>query len=73
MKENLYRGYKIVATAQKEGKVWRSRASVSLSCVTIQLQDDETLFDTERDTEEHALRLGQHWVNNRLQRRQRVS
>jgi hypothetical protein len=62
MKEILYRGYRIVATAEKEGKAWRSHARVSLSRGrrTTQLQENETLFDSKPDAEEDGLRLGQH-------------
>jgi hypothetical protein len=68
MKQILYRGYRIVATAEKEGKAWRSYARVSLAQGrrTTRLQEHETLFDSKPDAEEHALRLGQHWVNSRL-------
>jgi hypothetical protein len=69
MKEILYRGYKIAAIVQKEGTIWLSCASVSVprGRQMIQMQDQETLFDNQSDAEEHALRLGQHWVNNQLQ------
>jgi hypothetical protein len=73
MKESLYRGYRIIATAQKEGRVWRSHARISLlrgRRRATKLRDDETLFDSERDAEEHAMRLGHHWVNGQLQRKQ---
>jgi hypothetical protein len=74
MKESLYRGFRIIAMAQKEGRVWRSYARVSLlrGRRTTDLKD-EKFFDSEHDAEEHALRLGHHWVNNRLQRKQRLS
>jgi hypothetical protein len=71
MKGMSYRGYRIVATAQKGVALWCSRASVTLpDGRRVQLRNQEAFFDSKEDAEEDGLRLGQHWVNNRLQRQQ---
>jgi hypothetical protein len=33
---------------------------------------DEVCFPTEMEAEEHAVELGKHWVNNRIQSTQRL-
>jgi hypothetical protein len=69
MQEISYHGYRIVAIGQKEGRVWRSRAIITIPAGRrIQRQNQEAIFESKDDAEEDALRLGQHWVNNRLQR-----
>jgi hypothetical protein len=73
MKEISYRGYRIVATGPKEGGIWRSRASITLpGGRRVHLHNQETIFGSKDDAEQDGLRLGQHWVNNRLQRSQQV-
>jgi hypothetical protein len=74
MKRILHHGYTIKATANSDGGTWRSLACISLARGPriVELQD-ERRFTTEAEAEDHALRLGKHWVNNRLQRMQKCS
>jgi hypothetical protein len=73
MKESLYKGYWIIATAQNQDGAWRSLARITRVRVrrTTEVQD-KPLFTSEIDAEEHALRIAQHWVNNYLQTKQRI-
>jgi hypothetical protein len=72
MKRIMHHGYTVKATARSEGAMWRSHACISLARGPriVELQDEER-FTTEAEAEDHALAVGKHWVNNRLQRMQK--
>lgn len=72
MKRTIHHGDTVKATARSEGGTWRYHACISLprGPRIVELQDEE-LFRTE--AEDHALAIGKHWVNTRLQRMQKGS
>jgi hypothetical protein len=74
MKRIIHHGYTVKATARSEGGTWWSHACISLARGPriVELQDEER-FTTEAEAEDHALAIGKHWVNNRLQRMQKGS
>jgi hypothetical protein len=66
MKQISYVGYVITVTAKSEKGTWRSHVIITWYAGKFGIYDEVT-FPTERDAEEHAIELGKHWVNNRLQ------
>jgi hypothetical protein len=69
MKHVLHHGYAITVTANNEEGIWRAHAIITWDGGKFELHD-EVCFTTEMEAEEHAVELGKHWVNNRLQRMQ---
>ena len=69
MKHVSYNGYVITVTANNEKGTWRSHVIITWYEGKFDLHD-EVCFTTESKAEEHAIELGKHWVNNRLQRMQ---
>jgi hypothetical protein len=69
MKQVIHHGYVITVTANNEKGVWRAHAIISWDVGKFDLFD-EVCFPTEMEAENHAVGLGKHWVNNRLQRMQ---
>jgi hypothetical protein len=69
MKHVSYNGYVITVTANNEKGTWRSHVIITWYEGEFDLHD-EVCFTTESKAEEHAIELGKHWVNNRLQRMQ---
>jgi len=69
MKHVSYNGYVITVTANNEKETWRSHVIITWYEGRFDLHD-ETCFTTQPKAEEHAIELGKHWVNNRLQRMQ---
>jgi hypothetical protein len=70
MKHVSYLGYVITVTANNEKGMWRSQVIITWYAGKFDLHD-EVWFTTEMEAEEHAIELGKHWVNNRLQSMQR--
>ena len=70
MKHVSYLGYVITVTAKSENGTWRSHVIITCYAGKFDLHD-EASFTTEMKAEEHAIELGKHWVNNRLQSMQR--
>jgi len=66
MKHVSYNGYVITVTANNEKGTWRSHVIITWYAGKFDLRDD-VCFTTEMEAEEHAVELGKHWVNNRLQ------
>jgi hypothetical protein len=66
MKHVSYNGYVITVTANNEKGTWRSHVIITWYAGKFDLHD-EVCFTTEMEAEEHAVELGKHWVNNRLQ------
>ena len=66
MKHVSYLDYVITGTANNEKSTWRSHVIVSWYAGKFDLHD-EASFITEMEAEEHAIQLGKHWVNDRLQ------
>jgi hypothetical protein len=65
----LYYGYMLTGMAYnaKPG-LWRPFVRVSGGRQEEELTlQDRISFSSEREAEEHAIGLGKHWVNNRLQ------
>ena len=71
MKCLSYKDYVIMVANTKENKTWRSYVTVTWYAGKFDV-DDDSCFTTEREAEEHGVELGKHWVNNRIQRMQRV-
>jgi len=69
MKRVSYNGYVITVTANNEKGIWRSQVIITWYEGRFDLHD-EVCFTTQPKAEEHAIELGKHWVNNRLQRMQ---
>jgi hypothetical protein len=69
MKRVSYNGYVITVTANNEKETWRSHVIITWYEGRFDLHD-EVCFTTQPKVEEHAIELGKHWVNNRLQRMQ---
>jgi hypothetical protein len=73
MRRIVFRGYIIIATAQQREGVWNSHARVSqLRAGRERELHEKSSFTSEMHAEAHALRLAQHWVNKRLEVRQRL-
>jgi hypothetical protein len=70
MKHVSYLGYVITVTANNKQGTWRSHVIITWYAGKFDLYD-EVCFTTETGAEEHAIELGKHWVNNRLQSMQR--
>lgn len=66
MKHVSYLDYVITVTANNEKGMWRPHVIITWYAGKFDLHDDVT-FTTETEAEEHAIELGKHWVNNRLQ------
>ena len=66
MKHVSYLDYVITGTANNEKSTWRSHVIITWYAGKFDLHD-EASFTTETEAEEHAIQLGKHWVNNRLQ------
>jgi hypothetical protein len=66
MKHVSYLGYVITGTAKNEKSIWQSHVIVTWYAGKFDLHD-ESSFTTETEAEEHAIQLGKHWVNDRLQ------
>jgi hypothetical protein len=66
MKQISYVGYVITVTAKSEKSTWRSHVIITWYGGKVEIYDEVT-FTTEREAEDHAIELGKHWVNNRLQ------
>ena len=66
MKHVSYLGYVITVTAHNEKGMWRSHVIVTWYAGKFDHHDDDC-FTTEMEAEEHAIELGKHWVNNRIQ------
>ena len=71
MKSLSYKDYVIMVANTKENKTWRSHVTVTWYAGKFDLHD-EFCFTTEMEAEEHGVELGKHWVNNRIQRMQRL-
>ena len=71
MKHVSYLDYVITGTTNNEKNTWRSHVTVSWYAGKFDLHD-EASFTTETEAEEHAIQLGKHWVNNRLQSMQPI-
>jgi hypothetical protein len=71
MKEISYRGYTIIGTARNQQGMWEPHVRIS-GPVGKRIVDvhESTSLGTEEEAEEIALRVGKHWVNNRLLVRQ---
>jgi hypothetical protein len=69
MKRVSYNGYVITVTPNNEKGTWRSHVIITWYEGRFDLHD-EVCFTTQLKAEEHAIELGKHWVNNRLQRMQ---
>lgn len=67
MKQTLYRGYTITGTAKNQQGTWQPYVRISwpLGKRTVDLHEP-TSSSTQEEAEEIAVRLGKHWVNNRL-------
>ena len=61
-----YKDYVITVTANNENGTWRSHVIISWYAGKFG-SHDEVCFTTKIEAEEHAIELGKHWVNNRLQ------
>jgi hypothetical protein len=70
MKHFSYLGYVITVTAKNEKGMWRSHVIITWHAGKFDLYD-EVCFTTEIEAEQHAVKLGKHWVNNRVQSMQR--
>jgi hypothetical protein len=70
MKHVSYLGYVITVTVKNEKGTWRSHVIITWYAGKFDLHD-EVCFTTEMEAEEHAVELGKHWVNNRIQSMQR--
>ena len=66
MKHVSYLGYVITVTAKNENGTWRSHVTITWYAGKFGLYDD-VRFTTEMEAQEHAIELGKHWVNNRIQ------
>jgi hypothetical protein len=66
MKHVSYLGYVITVTANNDEGMWRARMIITWYAGKFDLHD-EVCFTTEMEAEKHAIELGKHWVNNRLQ------
>jgi hypothetical protein len=66
MKHVSYLGYVITVTADNEKGMWRSHVIITWYAGKFEVHDEVT-FITETEAQEHAIQLGKHWVNNRLQ------
>jgi hypothetical protein len=66
MKHVSYLGYVITVTAKSENGTWRSHVIVTWYAGKYVLLD-EVCFTTDMEAQEHAIELGKHWVNNRIQ------
>jgi hypothetical protein len=66
MKHVSYLGYVITVTAKNEKSTWRSHVIITWYAGKFDLHY-EAYFKTEIEAEEHAVELGKHWVNNRIQ------
>jgi hypothetical protein len=69
MKHVSYKDYVITIATTNENGTWRSHVTITWYAGEFALHD-EVCFATEMEAEEHAIELGKHWVNNRLQRMQ---
>jgi hypothetical protein len=69
MKHVVHHGYAITVIAHNEKGMWRAHAIITWKERKFELHD-EVSFTTQPKAEEHAVELGKHWVNNRLQRMQ---
>jgi hypothetical protein len=70
MKHVSYRDYVIAVTASNEEGMWRGQMIITWYAGKFALHD-EVCFTTEMEAENHAIELGKHWVNNRIQSMQR--
>jgi len=50
--------------------MWRAHVIITWYAGKFDLHD-EACFTTEMEAKEHAIELGRHWVNNRIQSMQR--
>ena len=66
MKHVSYLGYVITVMANNEKPAWRSYVIITWYAGKFEVHDEVT-FTTETEAEEHAIQLGKHWVNNRIQ------
>jgi hypothetical protein len=74
MKQVLHHGHTIVGRAKNIAGLWQPCAYVYWGASgkhKIELED-ENGFTNRQEAEDYALRLGTHWVNNRLQTSQRL-
>ena len=70
MKHVSYLSYVITVTANHEKGMWRAHVIITWYAGKFDLHD-EACFTTEMEAKEHAIELGRHWVNNRIQSMQR--
>ena len=66
MKHVSYLNYVITVAANNEKGIRRSHVIITWYAGKFEVHDEVT-FTTETEAEEHAIQLGKHWVNNRLQ------
>jgi hypothetical protein len=66
MKHFSYLGYVITVTAKNENGTWGSHVIIIWYAGKFDLHN-QAYFMTEIEAEEHAVELGKHWVNNRIQ------
>jgi hypothetical protein len=69
MKQAVHHGYAITITSYNKKGTWRANAIITWDEGKFEIYD-EVRFTTQSKAEEHAIELGKHWVNNRLQRMQ---
>jgi hypothetical protein len=67
MRKISYHDYMICARAlTRDHVVWTAQVRISKGSEEITLHEPRQ-FATEREAENHAIAMGKHWVNNRLQ------
>ena len=70
MKSVTYKDYVVTVTTTNQNGTWRSHVTVTWYAGKYVLHD-EVCFTTDMEAQEHAIELGKHWVNNRLQSMQK--
>ena len=66
MKHVSYKAHVITVATTNENGTWRFHVTIAWYAGKFALHD-EVCFTTETEALEHAIQLGKHWVNNRLQ------